>query len=104
MGDSLLNELAGMTKNYIYLFCSFVVTQVASHVSGHLYDRRTAVVVHATSYGLPHFRLENTKNRIFRFPRIVIMVMTCEVWMSIFLTRMLAEVKNCQKYALFYTT
>jgi hypothetical protein len=66
------------------MFSSYVATEVTSHVSGLLYDRRTAVVVHATSYGLPHFKLENTRCRIIRFPRIVMMVMTCEVWMPIF--------------------
>jgi hypothetical protein len=67
------------------MFCSFVATQVASHVSGLLYDRRrTDVVVHATSCGIPRFRLEDTRSRFFRFPCIVMMVMTCEVWTPTF--------------------
>ena len=87
------------------MFYSSVATQVASNVSGLLYGRRrTAVFVHATSYGIPQFRLENVNSRISRFPRIVKKLMNCDVRMPIFLTRMMAEVKNCQKYALFYTT
>jgi hypothetical protein len=35
-------------KNAFIMFCSFVATQVTWHMSGLLYERRTAVVVHAT--------------------------------------------------------
>ena len=80
------------------MFCSFVVTQVASLVSGLLYDRKsTAVFVHATSYGIRYFRSENTRSGIFCFPRIVMIVMNvkydCQYF---FLMRMKAKVKNCR--------
>jgi hypothetical protein len=83
------------------MFYSFVATQVTSHVTGLLYDRWTAVVVHATSYYLPHIRLGNTMSMIFRFPCVVMMVMTFEVWIPIFVGCMMAEFENCQKYAFF---
>jgi len=52
------------------MFYSSVATQVASHVSGLLYGR-TAVFVHATSYGILHFRLENIMIRIYCFPLLL---------------------------------
>jgi len=54
-------------KNYIYHVLLFVATQLASHVSGLLYGRRsTAVFFHATSYGNPQavYRQATTKSRI----------------------------------------
>jgi hypothetical protein len=74
-----------MTKNFIRHVSLICVYTGNLALSGLLYDRRTAVVVNATSYGLPHFRLENIRSRIFGFHFIVMVVMTCEVRMSIFL-------------------
>jgi len=66
------------------MFCSFVATEVASHVSDLLCDRRRTDVVHATSCGIPRTRLEYTRSTFFRFPRFVMTVITCEVWTPIF--------------------
>jgi hypothetical protein len=52
------------------------------------------VFVYATSYGIPNFRLENTRRMIFCFPHIVMMAMTCKGWMPIFLMRMMVQVKK----------
>jgi len=77
----------------IIMFYSVVATQVVSHVSGFSYDRRwTAAFFHVTSYGIPHFTLENTSSRIFPFSPY------CydgdDLWMNgsnFFLSRMKAE-------------
>jgi len=86
------------------MFYSSVATQVASHVPGLLYGRRTAVFVKATSYDILHFGFENIWNKIFCFPPVVKMVMTCELTMPVSFNAHDGGREKCLKCALFYTT